>query len=403
MNLDSNVDSSSSAPLGTEASSKTPEEITPMQQATNDIAPPKAPPKEPPKAPPTPLKRFLKEWVYHLVVTVLVISLIKWLVLDVYVIPTPSMESSILVGDFVLVSKLSYGARTFRTPLQVPLTNGVLWGTETPSFLDWISLPSYRLPGIGEVERGEIVVFHYPPETTKPSDVRTLYVKRCVALPKDRLVIRKAAMYINGLLAEDPPHMQRRYLLKSVRGLRERVFDKQKIWEVSKTNGNTYLMHTTPLRAAELEKKAFAKEVRPLIQPAEVVDESLFPHSSAYLWNTDNYGPLIVPYQGFSIQLNDTTLSLYGKIIQDHEEIDNVVVDSSALLIGGQRQTSYTFKKDYYFMMGDNRDNSQDSRYWGFVPFDHVVGKVQLCLVSIDRRAPFWRAFRWSRIFKPLD
>ena len=348
------------------------------------------------------LRYFYKEWIYQLVSAACVVALIKWLTFDVYVIPTPSMEGSLLVGDFLLVSKLSYGARTPRTPLQIPLTNGTVWGTNIPSYLDWIQLPSYRLPGFGEVERGEIVVFQYPEELAKPADVRTFYVKRCVGLPGDSLYVSAGELYVEQQLLELPESVQYRYFLASTRTLHPRVFQALDIWEVQPVS-NGYVFYASAVQAQKLTEKPFVEECTRLLTPQTQHEEHLFPQSSYFKWNIDHFGPILIPHQGLRIALTDTLLALYGPTILSHEERKDIDFREQRLYIDGEAQTHYTFKKDYYFMMGDNRYNSQDSRYWGFVPQDHVVGKPLLSVVSFDRHVPFWRAFRWSRLFKLVE
>ena len=352
-----------------------------------------------PSSGPRTWKQSIKEWAYHIVTSVAVVTLIKWIAFDVYVIPTPSMERSLLVGDFLLVSKLSYGARTPRTPLQIPLTNGTIWGTEIPSFLDWIQLPSYALPGIGEVKRGEMVVFHYPAEKERPPDIRTFYVKRCVGVPADTLSLKDGRIHINRTALPLLDTQQRRYLLQSTQSLKERTFNELGIWEVQR-NVEGYSFHSSRSQAETLAEKPFVSSLKPLILPTSFTEPYVFPHSKRFTWNVDQFGPLHIPYKGWRIELTDTLLSLYGSTILDHEELANAHISQGKLYISDQPQSHYTFTKDYYFMMGDNRHNSQDSRYWGLVPDDHIVGKPQLCIASFDRRAPFWKSFRWSRLFK---
>ena len=344
----------------------------------------------------------LKEWTYHIVTSVLLVALIKWLTFDIYVIPTPSMEGALLVGDFLLVSKLSYGARTPQTLIQLPLTNGTIWGTNIPAYLNWIQLPMYRLPGLGKVERGEMVVFHYPAETEKPPDVRTFYVKRCVALPGDSLYMRAGKLFVNGTPFPELPTKQQRYLLRTSRTLRPHVFERLGIWEVNQVIEG-YVFHGSEKQAQQLTEIPFVTELQPLLAPANYHDKQIFPQSPHISHNTDYFSPLRLPHKGMSIVLNDTSLTLYGSTIVHHEELSNVTIRQGTLYLGDQPQTTYTFNKDYYFMMGDNRHNSQDSRYWGFVPEDHVVGKPILCLMSFNRYAKFWHTFRWSRFFKFLE
>ena len=346
-------------------------------------------------------QQLLKEWIYHIVSSVVVVSLIKWLLFDIYIIPTPSMEGSLLVGDLLLVSKLSYGARTPRTILQIPLTNGTIWGTDLPSYLDWLQAPSYRLPGIGSVERNEMVVFHYPAEIERPPDVRTFYVKRCVGMPGDTLQLKAAELYINGKAAQKLSTQQQRYIMKAKRTLNKRVFAEVGVWEVSQTTEG-YVFHATAAQAGALERKSFVADLRPLLSSKAQSEPYIFPQSVYVSWNTDYFGPLEIPYEGMQMSLSDTVLALYGSTILHHEELDNAKISQGELYIHDQLQETYTFTRNYYFMMGDNRHNSQDSRYWGFVPEELVIGKPKICLMSFDKQVLFWRSFRWNRLFKLL-
>ena len=347
-------------------------------------------------------KQQLKEWGYHIISSVIIVAFIKWIAFDIYVIPTPSMEGSLLVGDFLLVSKLSYGAHTPRTPLQIPLTNGTIWGTDIPSYLDWIQLPSYALPGIGNVEPGEMVVFHYPAETERPPDIRTFYVKRCIGTPGNTLSIKKGRVLINQKAVQLLPTQQRRYILKSSKTLNPRIFTELNIWEIQRTNDG-YVFHSTRKQADQLASKPFISVLKPLILPPRYFEPYIFPQRPNFDWNIDQFGPLRVPQKNWRIPLTDSLLAIYGSTILQHEDLSQVAVKNDTLYINQKAQTHYTFTKDYYFMMGDNRHNSQDSRYWGFVPEDHIVGKPKLCIMSFDKEAPFWKSFRWSRFFKPIE
>ena len=343
-----------------------------------------------------------KEWGWQLISSVFIVMLIKWLLFDIYIIPTPSMERNLRVGDLLLVSKLSYGARSPRTLLQVPLTNGRIWGTNWRSYLDWIQLPSFRLPGIGKVERGEIVVFHYPAETNRPLDVRTFYVKRCIAAAKDTLHIVNGEVFVNQAPDTEYEELQTSYIVKTSKVLNPRVFQKLDIPEVQLIPQG-YLIHTRQSIANTLAKNPVITSVEPLKVQADYNDERVFPQSKRYNWNIDHFGPLVIPYEGMEIILTDSLLALYGNTIVAHEELKDASLEADGLYVEGEKLTQYRFGQDYFFMMGDNRHNSEDSRYWGFVPMNHVVGKPKLSLMSFDKNTGIFSKFRWSRLLHPVQ
>ncbi|HEY4652879.1 MAG TPA: signal peptidase I [Cyclobacteriaceae bacterium] len=363
-------------------------------------------------------KSKLREWTDAILFAVIAATLIRWLIMEAYTIPTPSMENSLLVGDFLFVSKFHYGTRTTTTPLQVPLTHQKIWFTSIPSYLEWIKLPQYRLPGITKVKRNDVVVFNVPPlelndNIDYPVDLKTNYIKRCVAIPGDTLQVINHQVYINGLTGENPPLMQFSYLVKARSEINERVFEKYDISEASinsRENGLVlYQMQLRPGVAEELEALPFIEDVEIAtmnsfgkLEPRtpESVEYNIFPDAKMFPWNGDFYGPLVIPAKGMTIQINDTTLTMYGSTIRDYDHNYDVRIEGNRLIIDGQEVTEYTFKQNYYFMMGDNRHNSLDSRYWGFVPADHIVGKAFFIWLSLDRDAGLLNKIRWSRFFR---
>lgn len=241
-------------------------------------------------------------------------------VVQIYKVPSQSMNNALKKGDYIVVSKLAYGVRLPITPLSLPFGN---------TFLDWIELPYIRTGGFSEVKRNDIVVFNFPLEGDLPVDHRKEYVKRCVALSGDILSIKKGILFINGKKSEQVP---------------------------------TLLLN--------LDKNHKAKYL-----DSSVYSPVIFPNSSVYRWNADNFGPLAVPKKGKSIRLTTRTIHLYKNAIQAYEK-DTVNVHNDSVFINSQYSKKYTFKMDYYFVMGDNRNNSVDSRFWGFVPENHLIGKV---------------------------
>lgn len=362
-------------------------------------------------------KTVLQEWTDAIVFAVVAATLIRWLIMEAYTIPTPSMENSLLVGDFLFVSKFHYGTRTTTTPLQVPLTHQKIWFTETPSYVEWIKLPQYRLPGITEVKREDVVVFNIPPRELNdgidyPVDLKTNYIKRCVGIPGDTLSVIDKQVHINGKPSPNPPEMQFSYIVQSESVINERILDKYEIDDF-KVVGNSdegvfYQMYISPAVAEELKKLNFIKNIQVAVQNAmgqytvrskNDVEGNIFPDAGKFKWNGDFFGPLVIPAKGMTVSINDSTLAMYGDAITLYDHNENAKIEEGKLLIDGQAVTEYTFKQNYYFMMGDNRHNSLDSRYWGFVPEDHIVGKAFFIWLSLDRNGSFLNRIRWSRFF----
>lgn len=370
-------------------------------------------------------KSKTREWWDAILFAVIAATLIRWLIMEAYTIPTPSMENSLLVGDFLFVSKFHYGTRTTSTPLQVPLTHQKIWFTNIPSYVEWIKLPQYRLPGFTSVKREDVVVFNVPGieennwgnsiERTwidYPVDLKTNYIKRCVGVPGDILEIKDRQIYANGQALSNPEEMQFNYRLISNDIISERNLEKFEIdpddllTPVTPLNDGTF-EYILSLTQAKVDNIKAAKA--PYIISLELDERAsgnLFPSYNNpnavkdFKWTGDNFGPLWIPKKGEKIQINDSTLTLYGKTILLYDHNKNAKIENNKLLIDGKEVNEYTFDQDYYFMMGDNRHNSLDSRYWGFVPEDHVVGKAFFIWLSLDKNGGVTDKIRWSRFFK---
>lgn len=366
-------------------------------------------------------KSKLREWGDAILFAVIAATLIRWLIMEAYTIPTPSMEQSLLVGDFLFVSKFHYGSRTTTTPLQIPLTHQKIWFTDIPSYTEWIRLPQYRLPGISHVKRNDVVVFNVPPielndNIDYPVDLKTNYIKRCVAISGDTLRVVNRQVYVNGKASENPPLMQYSYLVTSNDEINPRILKRYKIYdgEIVGRTGNSvvYQMNLTEELAAELRKLNFIQDVKIATyngmdgygpRTEKMVESNIFPDSKLFPWNGDFYGPLVIPKEGMTITIDEKTLATYGNTITEYDHNEKVKIENGKLFIEGKEVSQYTFKQNYYFMMGDNRHNSLDSRYWGFVPEDHIVGKAFFIWLSIDRNADFLNKIRWNRFFKLIE
>jgi len=378
-------------------------------------------------------KTAIAEWTEAIAFAVVMATLIRWLIMEAYVIPTPSMENSLLVNDFLFVSKFHYGSRFTSTPLQVPLTHQKIWGTDIPSYVEWIKVPYYRLPGITSVQRNDVVVFNVPSLEENninvqdrrdwkeyPTDLKMNYVKRCVAIAGDTLQIRNRQVYVNNVLQAMPPQMQRNYRMVANADINKRNLLKMEIGDedisVTYPAGNQviYIVSLTDKRAANIKAANYPYIVA--LEPlAENDDQSLFPYynnktikaiedsNDKYnAWSKDNFGPVWIPKKGVTIPINDSTLVLYANTIVKYENQDGVEIKDGALLIDGKPVAEYTFTQNYYFMMGDNRDNSLDSRFWGFVPEDHLVGKALFIWMSYQSDASFFQKIRWNRLFRGI-
>ncbi len=406
--------------------------------------------------------KIIKNWVDPIIFAVIAASIIRGYFIEAFTIPTSSLEKSLMVGDFLFVNKFAYGPKIPQTPLSFPFAHQTLPFSETKkSYLEWIKLPYFRLPGFGKVKNDQIVVFNYPDGDTvllssqdvsyyavkryfaqilqnedmrsgqklqsdayyaqqasdlinnedavnllngkkmnkivsRPVDKREHYVKRCVGIAGDNLEIKNSEIYINNVLTKMPEHAQHNYMVKCS----SQLFG----YEITMQNGRTGLTNLKLLDELDIyatEVGVFAESKDTMIyklnMPAHVAEKvrkmesvvsvtrvneekglrepSIFPHNPAYAWNNDNFGPLLIPKKGLTIPIDTHNICLYEKILNTYDDgIHQVTKQNGLVLYDGQPIKSYTFKQDYYFMMGDNRHNSADSRSWGMVPFDHIVG-----------------------------
>lgn len=380
------------------------------------------------------------DWLDAIIFAVIVVTFINIFFFQAFRIPSSSMESSLYTGDHLFVSKLAYGPKVPQTPLTIPFTHNVIFGKESYSTL--IQNDYRRLKGFRNVRRGDCVVFNFPngdtvltrfpaedyyawvrsagkeytlanggPVKVRPMDKEDHYVKRCVAVAGDSLSVKDGFVYVNGEKQEVYPGMQMSYkVVTTGKRINERTLAKlglnlDELYFDSALPGYPAM----PLTAGMLEEvKGYSSvvSVEPDLDvyPPDYPDSflSLFPFTESFKWTRDNYGPLWIPKKGVTVQLTTGNLPLYSRIISSYEGNELTVNSDGRIFIGGKETSSYTFKQDYYFMMGDNRHNSLDSRYWGFVPEDHIVGRPSLIWLSTDRSRKFPDNIRWRRFLKFL-
>ncbi|SDE46144.1 signal peptidase I [Mucilaginibacter pineti] len=363
-------------------------------------------------------KGALREWGDAIIFAVIAATLIRTLFIEAYVIPSGSMESSLLIGDYLFVSKMNYGARMPITPVGVPFTAHTLPYTNINSYWGGLQLPYYRLPGLSDIKKGDIVVFNQPIEADspyyRPVDRRENIIKRCQGTPGDTLSVINAQVYINGKPSPTAEHGEMQYIVQTDGSeINSLLIDELHLSDMAGIDSTHFSTNTTVASANKLKSYSNIKSVTPAISargvsdpnnpvyPAKYPQYKITPNFPDYKWNVDNYGPIVVPKKGMTIKLDSLTLPIYGRAIGIYEH-NTLKVNGHDIFINGKKADTYTFKMNYYFMMGDNRHNSEDSRFWGFVPEDHVVGKALFTWMSIDSTASFVNKIRWSRIFRGI-
>jgi len=367
------------------------------------------------------------ETVSSLLFAVVVATFVHTYFIQPYTIPTSSLEKSLLVGDFLFVSKFHYGARTPMTPIAAPMVHDTLPLIHTKSYTSWPQLPYFRFPSIEKINRNDIVVFNWPADTLynmykaadkrydKPIDKKTNYVKRCTAIAGDTLSIVDGIVFINGKESILPERARPQYSYKVAIDGKTPINFEYLLKELNITDGayqiapDTIVFSALPFDNAERLKNTLGiTQVTRIINKGN--EDGIFPDfgdgkpATARSWNKDNLGPIYIPEAGKTTALNKENLPFYKKIIGEYEG-NKLEFSGNEIKINGQIATSYTFKQDYYWMMGDNRHNSLDARYFGFTPADHIVGKPIFIWMSIDginSGIKNWR-IRWERLFTTVS
>jgi len=363
-------------------------------------------------------KTASREWTEAIIFAVVAATLIRTLFIEAYTIPTPSMERSLLVGDFLFVSKVNYGARTPMTPIAFPFAHHTMPLINTKAYWDGVKLPYYRLPGFSDVKKGDVVVFNYPMDAdsplNRPVDKRENYIKRCQGAPGDTLSVVDAQVYVNGKAMPNPPGEQIDYNVtlssmlnpKTAEDLNMTMYENNPLYTMTKDAAATLKTYSNVTSVVPNIKPKGADQYGP-VYPLDNRDFVLNPKYKlgdkypTYNWNLDNYGPIIVPKKGWTVKLDSLTFPIYARAIEIYEG-NKLEVKNGEVYINGTKTSTYTFKMNYYWMMGDNRHDSLDSRFWGFVPEDHIVGKALFIWMSWDDEAGFLHKIRWSRLFRGI-
>jgi signal peptidase I len=390
------------------------------------------------KNPPNGKQTKTVEWIDAIIFAVVAASFIRLFFFEAYVIPTSSMEKSMLVGDYLFVSKVAYGPKMPNTPISFPFVHQSmpLTNSKVNSYVEWIKRPYKRIGGFGKIKNDDVVVFNFPEGDTvalnypsqnyyelcrmygrdrvisdsrsfgkivsRPVDKKENYIKRCIGIPGDSLLIVDGDVYINGKKQKEIPGKQYNYILTTDGSLfNPKILDKLKVANDDREmfSGGRYLFPLTNQQLSSFNGLKNISSVKRYVMPKGNFDVAIFPHSPDYAWNVDNFGPLYIPKKGATVNLTLKNLPLYERIIDVYEGNDLKVADGQ-IFINGKVATRYTFNLDYYWMMGDNRHKSADSRYWGFVPIDHVVGKASIIWMSLDKDKKFPANIRFNRIFK---
>lgn len=396
-------------------------------------------------------KTTVRDWSEALFFAAIVATQVRGAYIEAYTIPTPSMERSLMVGDFLFVSKVHYGVRIPMTPVAFPFAHHTMPLIGGKAYIDAVKFPYYRFPALETIDNNDIVVFNFPegdtvllnapeasfyqltygyyiqnkvaahgvsydaykerilqqePYVVRPLDKKDNYIKRCVAIGGDTLQVIDAKVYINGKPLQEPKEMAHSYNVTFTKTPRREELSKLGIsTDANNFKGTT--MSLTNEALTTLKEKGIISSAVPNKYPSNFVDSTAYPRSAYHNWNKDFFGPLWIPKKGATITLTKENYPLYERAIRVYEGNNEFTINGDKFVLNGEQVTTYTFKQDYFFMMGDNRDNSLDSRFWGFVPHDHVVGKPVFIWLSLDyeKKGGFLglNKIRWERLFSVID
>ncbi len=383
-------------------------------------------------------KSSTREWADALIFAVIAATIIRTFFIEAYTIPTSSMEKSLLVGDYLFVSKMSYGPRVPMTPIAFPFAHHTMPLTESvKSYVEWIKLPYYRFPGLRTIENNDVVVFNYPDGDTlsvklqsnmsyyslireygrdevwdnpdrfgeiisRPVDKRENFIKRAVGIPGDTLQIVDGEIFINGEQIPGLKGVQHNYhVVTNGSRLHPRILDRYDITEARMVSQSEYVMPLSEEVANRLKDENVVSSISKIIKPANFYESHIFPFHRNFPWNEDNFGPLYIPRKGATVDITPDNIMLWERIIDVYED-NTLEIKDDQIFINGEVADTYTFKMDYYWLVGDNRHNSADSRYWGFVPEDHIVGRAMFVWLSLDKNKSFLNKIRFDKTFRVI-
>ena len=357
--------------------------------------------------------------VSSLLFAIIVATFVHTYFIQPFTIPTASLEKSLLIGDFLFVSKMNYGARVPMTTVAAPMVHDTLPLIHTKSYLKWPQLPYFRFPGIEKIKNNDIVVFNWPVDTVekffdtsgrkadKPVDKKSNYVKRCVGIAGDSLAIKDGIVFVNGkeliLPERAKPQFSYKMAIDPAASIDfESLFKELDITDRYGINNTKDTIYFSALPATSVDRFKNVPGIKSVTRIIhKEIDKSIFPHTEN--WNVDNFGPIYIPQAGKTVALNLETLPFYSRIITEYEK-NKLEIKGSDIYINGAKIKSYTFQQNYYWMMGDNRHNSEDSRYWGYVPEDHIVGKPIFIWMSWDSNGVgIMNKIRWNRLFTTVS